>query len=245
LAGTSSSECSPKIRTGAKDSAKDSAKDCSAESGLTAMPNADPPPTAARTAVELDYGRHVFAPVRSDPEEVRQHVLNQETAFCTAWCATWQPPRSCGLRRSTPRTRGVRHAAPPAADQATSRPFDQLDPNVFSYAPSQSPKWALRRSIESAIIASIVSGSRMGYGVKSPRVGAGQQTGQDCRHVHQNRAAARPNLREIGRAVARRMVKMITTATRETAVIRRSRNKSQLILKVQIGDMIHMLIRNY
>jgi putative transposase len=50
----------------------------------------------------------------------------------------------------TPRTRGVRHAAPLAADQATSRPFDQLDPNVFSYAPSQSPKWALRRSIESA-----------------------------------------------------------------------------------------------
>jgi integrase len=66
-----------------------------------------------------------------------------------------QPPRSCGLRRSTPRTRGVRHVAPLAADQATSRPFDQLDPNVFSYAPSQSPKWALRRSIESALAAAI------------------------------------------------------------------------------------------
>jgi hypothetical protein len=44
---------------------------------------------------------------------------------------------------------------PLAADQATSRPFDQLDPNVFSYAPSQSPKWALRRSIESALAAAI------------------------------------------------------------------------------------------
>lgn len=39
---------------------------------------------------------------------------------------------------------------PLAADQATSRPFDQFDRNVFSYAPSQSPKWALRRPIESA-----------------------------------------------------------------------------------------------
>jgi hypothetical protein len=85
----------------------------------------------------------------------------------------------------------------------------------------------------------------MGYGVKSPCVGAGQQTGQDCRHDYQNRAAARPNLREIGRAIAQRMAKMITTATRETAVIRRSPKKSQLILKVQIGDMIHILIRNY
>jgi len=87
----------PKIRTGAKGSAKD----CSAESGLIAMPNADPPPTAARTAAELDYGRHVFAPVRSDPEEVRQHVLNQETAFCTAWCATWQPSSRAVTVRSS------------------------------------------------------------------------------------------------------------------------------------------------
>jgi len=44
---------------------------------------------------------------------------------------------------------------PLAADQATSRPFDQLDPNVFSNAPSQSPKWVLRRPIESALHAAV------------------------------------------------------------------------------------------
>ena len=83
-----------------------------------------------------------------------------------------EAPRSCGLWRSTPRTRGVRHAAPLAADQATSRPFDQLDPNVFSYAPSQSPKWALRRSIESAEYVSIKYTERLKDAGVEPSVGS-------------------------------------------------------------------------
>ena len=59
-----------------------------------------------------------------------------------------------------------------AADQATSRPFDQLDPNVFSYAPSQSPKWALRRSIESAQYVSIKYTERLKDAGVEPSVGS-------------------------------------------------------------------------
>ena len=37
-------------------------------------------PPDGMTAVEFDDGRRVFAPAGSDPEAVRQHVLNQEAA---------------------------------------------------------------------------------------------------------------------------------------------------------------------
>jgi hypothetical protein len=37
-------------------------------------------PPDGMTAVELEDGRRVFAPIGSDPEAVRQHVLNREAA---------------------------------------------------------------------------------------------------------------------------------------------------------------------
>ena len=61
---------------------------------------------------------------------------------------------------------------PLAADQATSRPFDQLDPNVFSNAPSQSPKWVLRRPIESGQYVSIKYTERLKDAGVEPSVGS-------------------------------------------------------------------------
>jgi len=51
-------------------------------------------------------------------------------------------------------------------------PFDQLDPNVFSNAPSQSPKWALRRPIESAHYVSIKYTERLKDAGVEPSVGS-------------------------------------------------------------------------